>query len=146
MDLVIAAFEDAQAWCRDYFHSDSFSFCFSYTAPESHFREIDRFLWESRHEKTRFANRYSGPVTVDISEWSTAVPNDYFDAFLYFLKDQAAECRIVMVSDKICTDRILSRLERFFPLKTTDLLGTKEKKRKSVAIGFAAREEVAEHV
>ena len=145
MELVIANLEQAETWCRAHLGGDYFSFCFSYTPLSDRFREIDRYLWESRHEKARFANRYCGPVVIDISEWSEAAPNDYFDAFLYFLKDLSAVSRIAMISDRPCGEQILSRLRRFFRIEITSLLDNKQE-RKPNRIGFIAREEEPEHV
>lgn len=145
MKLVIARYERARSWCKDYFGSDYFEFSFSYTSLNDRFREIDRFLWESRHGKTRFLNNYCGPVVIDITEWSNAAPNDYFDAFMFFLKDLSISCPIAMISDEICEERIVARLRRFFQLDITDML-EKNVEHKPRKIGFSFREEDIERV
>ena len=145
MELVIANYEYTRSWCRDYFCNDYFEFCFSYTSLKDRFREIDRYLWESRHEKTRFLNRYCGAVVIDISEWSEAMPNDYFDAFMFFLKDLSTSCQIAMISDKACEEQIVTRLRRFFQIEISDLLEKKDLQ-KTRRIGFAVREEEMERV
>ena len=145
MKVVLAKYERARSWCRDYLCNDYFEFCFSYTSLKERFREIDRFLWESRHEKARFQNRYSGPAVIDITDWSDAAPNDYFDAFMYFIKDYSSESEVVLVSEKTCEEAVLSRLKRFFEVEISDLLEQKEVKQVR-RIGFALREEERENV
>ena len=100
---------------------------------------------ESRHEKARFRNRYVGPAVIDITEWSDAAPNDYFDAFMYFIKDYSSESEVVLVSEKTCEEAVLSRLKRFFEVEISDLLEQKEVKQVR-RIGFALREEEREYV
>ena len=143
--LVLAKYERLRSWCKDNFCNDYFEFCFSYTPVREYFREIDRFLWESRHEKARFSNRYNGPTVIDITEWSDATPNDYFDAFMYFTKDLAAENNVVLVSERACDVEVLSRLKRFFELEISNLLEQK-KDRQQRRIGFAVQKEEYEHV
>ena len=39
MELVIANYEHARSWCRDFFCNDYFEFCFSYTSLKDRFRD-----------------------------------------------------------------------------------------------------------
>lgn len=145
MKLILAPYADACTHCSELLGTDYFEFCFSYAAHDSRFREIDRFLWESRHEKSRFSNRYTGPAVIDITAWSSEMPNSYFDAFSYFLKDLTIDLPLVLISEKPLKEPIRSRLERFFELEITDLLVHKEEK-KIRTIGFAVQKEESEHV
>lgn len=145
MELIFADYAQAISHCRAVFGQRFFEFYFTYTPMQDRFREIDRYLWESKHACTRFANRYDGPVVIDLSDWSSAAPNDYFDAFLYFLKDQIDEDRCILISDKQCETAILKRLEKLFRLERTDRLEPSAETRVR-KIGFCAQEEEAEHV
>lgn len=140
MQLILANFEDARARCEDRFRDGYFEFCFSFSSERERFREIDRFLWESRHERTRFENRYVGPTVINITEWSDAAPNELFDAFLYFCKDISEQSEVILVSERPCNDSIISRLKEFFELEITDTLEHREKT-VSRKIGFAVKEE-----
>ena len=82
---------------------------------------------------------------IDISEWSDAMPNDYFDAFMFFLKDLSTSCQIAMISDKVCQDQIVSRLRRFFQIEISDMLEKKDVQ-KTRRIGFVVREEEMDRV
>lgn len=139
MKLIMAEYSQARNICTDCIGADRFDFCFSYVPAENRFREIDRFLWESRHEMTRFENSYHGPAAVDLTAWSEASPNDYFDAFMYFLKDFGEEGKLIFISEKPCREAILSRLRRFFEIEITDLLEKKEEHH-TRKIGFAVQE------
>ena len=89
MYLVQGKYSEAIAKCQKILDGNYFEFEFLYTDESERFREIDRFLYESRHT-LRFENEYRGNVVIDISDWNEKT-NSYFDAFMYFLKDNAAK-------------------------------------------------------
>lgn len=137
MILVQAKYEDAVEYCGRITDGEYFNFCFEYTPETVYFREIDRFLWESRHECARFRNSYDGPAVIDISEWADELPNKYFKAFLYFLKDRAGrtgEENNILLCDRICGREISDAIEALFQLKTVTM-GLEAKKERT--IGFA---------
>lgn len=140
MKLILTDYANALTKCSELLGTDYFVFSLSYIEDRP-FREIDRFLWESRHEKCRFSNRYTGPVCIDLTEWSGKMPNLYFDAFSYFLKDLGSDCPTVLISEKRLSEPLRSRLERFFELEVTNLLESKGKEEPRV-IGFAVQEEI----
>lgn len=69
MYLVQGKYSEAIAKCQKILDDDYFEFEFLYTDESERFREIDRFLYESRHT-LRFENEYRGNVVIDISGWS----------------------------------------------------------------------------
>lgn len=101
-------------------------------------RELDRFLWESRKEMTEYKNRYSGPVVVDISKWNRQQDKSFFEAFLYFLKDNDNELTIIMTQKP--SKQLLLCLEKHFIINTRELF-FKEQKETKTRIGFYCREE-----
>ena len=111
-----------------------FDFNFSFTDENEVFREINRFVWESKHLMTRFKNRYYGPVAVSLSEWNGEVLNGYFDSFMYFIKDMFPDDKICFYVESQIEDELLNKIELFFPkAKVIDLLINKKPERR---IGF----------
>ena len=101
-------------------------------------RELDRFLWESRKEMTEYKNRYNGPVVVDVSKWNNQSDNSFFDAFLYFLRDNDNELTIIMTQKP--SKQLLLCLEKHFIITIRELFIQKQKEAKT-RIGFYCREE-----
>lgn len=117
------------------FKNEYFDFNFSFTDENEAFKEINRFIWESKHLMTRFKNRYYGSVAISLSEWNNEMPNCYFDSFMYFMKDMFPEEKICFYVESQIRDELLIRIKMFFPnTKIIDLLINKKPERK---IGFA---------
>lgn len=132
--LIEGEYEKAKAYYKSAMIKDYFEFHFVYTSANEVFRELDRFIWESRHQKTRFKNQYKGPVFIDLTEWNGNDINKYFDAFLYYLKDHAClECTFIV--QNFCKASFLDKLNEFFEINVVklDIRRDKEKKRR---IGF----------
>lgn len=118
--LIQGNYEKAKKHYEKSGKCDYFEFHLAYTPTNETFREIDRFLWESRHQKTRYRNRYEGPVLIDLSSWNGKETNTYFDAFMYFLKDNSSfECTFIV--QKQCSAQMEQKLESFFKIKKTVL-------------------------
>lgn len=141
MKLIQGNYEKALEKCKKELNDDYFEFCFSYVSTSEVFREINRFLWESRHQCTRFKNRYVGPVVIDISDWSTRYPNDYFDAFMYFVKSNMNQMNFVFISNDFCSNAITDRLNEFFKIRIIDVVRRKSSKTKKNVIGFVDTQE-----
>ncbi len=117
------------------FKNEYFDFNFSFTDENEVFREINRFIWESKHLMTRFKNRYYGSVAISLSEWNNETPNGYFDSFMFFMKDMFPEDKICFYVESQIRDELLIRIKLFFPnTKIIDLLINKKPERR---IGFA---------
>lgn len=102
-----------------------FVFNLAYVSENENFREIDRFLWESRHKDDgigrKYSNRYSGVAVIDVTAWYKRYPNEYFKAFFYFLKDQYFILEdIVFIAEK-CDDALLEHLSGFFETERVSL-------------------------
>ncbi len=132
--LIQGEYEKAKARYKSTMIKDYFEFHFAYTSVSEVFRELDRFIWESRHQKTRFKNQYKGPVLIDLTEWNDNDTNEYFDAFLYYLKDHAClECAFIV--QNICKEEFLDKLNEFFEIDLVELDIQKDKEQKR-RIGF----------
>ena len=68
--IMQGEYSEITARLAETFNDIFFDFNFSYTDENEVFREINRFVWESRHLMTRFKNRYYGPVAISLSEWN----------------------------------------------------------------------------
>lgn len=116
-----------------------FEFKLPYVDENCVFREINRFNDESRR-MTRFKNKYTGNVSVDISDWAEKDTNEYFEAFAYFLLDRVLEfesSEVVLTCEKECKQKFLSILEECFleEICVTDL-GVRHKAKEKRVIGF----------
>lgn len=136
MYLVQGKYSEAIAKCQKILDGNYFEFEFLYTDESERFREIDRFLYESRHT-LRFENEYRGNVVIDISDWNEKT-NSYFDAFMYFLKDNAAKYCCVFISNKKCSDKTIEKFNDLFIIEEICLSLPEEKKK--VKIGFVDNE------
>ena len=118
MEIIQGKYEKAKRYYES-FHTDYFEFEFVYVPQDSHLREIDRFRWESRYEKTRFKNVYKGDVLIDLTEWNDAPDSSHFDAFMYFLKDKE-EYNCTFLVRNTATKSLKKKLEEFFDLSLVD--------------------------
>ena len=131
-------YEKAKAHYHTTMVKDYFEFHFVSTSVNGEFRELDRFIWESRHQKTRFKNQYAGPVLIDLTEWNKKEANLYFEAFMYYLKDHARlECTVLV--QNVCQQWLLDLLNDFFEVEVVELEVRKEKGNMR-KIGFYAEE------
>ena len=141
MELIEADYAWSAAHCKKKYPNGFFEFRLSYGNRPEYFREFDRFHWTSRHQCTRFKNRYSGPVVVDISEWAAESPNTCLTDFLYYLSD------CVLISEEPISKELLTHIERTVSIdRKIQKLKPKEASSKCV-IGFRVEEkEEREHV
>ena len=116
-----------------------FEFNFSYTEENVAFKEINRFNDESK-QLTRFKNRYTGDVVIDITEWVDKPGNTYFTAFMYFILERMLDyscSKIIFTSEKECSKEFIAELEDYFmDIEIIDL-GVKKKEACQQNIGFA---------
>lgn len=140
MKIITGPYEKVRKKCSEIFKTDFFEFSFPFVDEGAErFRELDRFLFESR-KKTRFKNRYKGNVVIDVSAWNDrGIFNDYFDSFMYFIIDSMDESGFILTADKPCSAELISRLKRFFDI--SEICLTKKKKAQKVTIGFAPSSE-----
>jgi len=141
--VIQGKYEKAKKHYREYMLNDFFEFHLVYASTYEKFRELDRFIWESKHDKTRFKNSYKGPVLIDITEWNSNVLNEYFDAFMYYLKDNPyLECTFIV--QDICSENLKKKLEYFFEISIDELETRNENTTKR--IGFYISEEAKDCV
>lgn len=114
MNLIKGPYEKCIEHCIDDENAECFVFDFPYVSISEYFREINRFLWESKHQFVRFKNCYSGKAIVDITAWNKSSPNEYFDAFLYFLKDRESSIDCTFISEPDYSEIVLERINRLF--------------------------------
>lgn len=141
MLLVQGDYRKAVEYCSKNMPEGYFEFEFLHVSPSERFREIDRFLYESRHS-LHFASEYRGNVVVDISAWNHKELNSYFDAFLYFLYDNREKYHCVLLLHEKCSEKLLNKLKALFDIQEIQLQLPKESK--AIRIGFAADEETEE--
>jgi len=130
-------YKKVKGYFNDLFPNDYFEFEFSYVAEDEKFKEIDRFLWESRHECTRYKNRYNGSLVIGLNEWNNNETNKYFDAFMYFLKDymRFAHSCVFFIED-FADKSLIEALEKHFDLTVKELSITVKNDRIQRKIGF----------
>lgn len=139
INLYVGPEETCIARCSADAQGEPFVFNLPYVPLSEHFREINRFLWESRHQLTRFCNNYEGNVIVDVTAWNQASVNEYFDAFLYFLKDREESLHCTFISEVDFSDAVCDRISRLFPTKTVRFDSGSGRK-PAARIGFAVDE------
>ena len=133
--LVQADFKDAVRFAENTY-GKGFVFEFDYVSANSTFREINRFLWESRKSQ-RYKNRYDGPVTVNLTKWSSKHLNEYFHAFMYMLQDYEYEC--CFITEVHPKEDLIKAIEKHFEnVKIKNMLP--EEKVNKTTIGFAITE------
>lgn len=140
--LVQGDYKNTRSYLLDIFKGDYFDFNLTYAGENEVFKEINRFVWESKHLKTRFKNRYTGSVAVCLSEWNDRYLNQYFDAFMYFLKDMSAQSDICLYVEKTISREMLEKVKWYFPnIRRVDLY-LSEKQEKGQQIGFCVSDTV----
>lgn len=139
MKLITGIYRKVKEECERIFSDGYFEFSFLYVPETEKFREIDRFLYESRHT-LRFENEYTGNVILDISAWNHKPLNSYFEAFMYFLKDNKDKYECVLIINERCSSEMREKLKDFFgDIKEIQKPVLHESKR--VRIGFVIDEE-----
>lgn len=137
MYLLQGDYNKVKTHCKDFFENDYFEFELSYVPENEKFREIDRFLWESRHECTRYKNKYNGNLVVGLTEWNSNASNKYFDAFMYFLKDYLRFARsCVLFVEEQASESLLSAVGKHFCIVKKELSLTVKQGKKTRRIGF----------
>lgn len=120
VELIQGKYEKVKEYYGKKIGMDYFEFDFVYASTNETLREIDRFLWESRRHKTRFKNHYEGPALVDLTSWNGQDLNKYFNAFMYFLKDNKFIDSTFILQEE-CSPQLRRALESFFSIKITEL-------------------------
>ena len=120
MFLIQGEYKKAIKYCKDLFNSNFFEFELPFVPENNRFREIDRFLYESRHT-LRFTSEYIGNVVVDISYWNGSEINNYFEAFMFFLKENSEKYNCALIINERCRDDLLIKIKEFFDLREVEL-------------------------
>lgn len=142
IELIQGQYEKTKEYYERNVSQNYFEFDFAYVPSNNVFRELDRFIWESKHQMTRFLNHYSGPVLIDLTAWNNNELNCYFDAFMYFLKDN--ECyQCSFITQEACSQALEDKLRSFFEIKITSIELKRSEKR---VIGFINPEQEDYHV
>lgn len=117
---------------------DYFQFDLPFIDENEVFRELDRFLYESRIQKTHFKNQYKGKVYVNISGWND-FQNKYLDAFIYFLYDNVESqiLDVTLINEEKTSEKLLKRISRVFDIERTALREMEREENKRV-IGFTS--------
>lgn len=135
MLLVQGDFKNTTSYLHKKINRNYFEFAFCYVSEDERFREIDRFLWESKKEMTVFKNKYVGPCVIDVSEWNDKAYNRYFEAFMYFVLDLSDSCDVYLTITEECSIQLKSNLQLFFhELKVVALKLNKERQQDNVRI------------
>lgn len=116
---------------KQYLHKKNQCFSFEFSLPfveeGQTFREINRFLDESKR-LAHFKNQYIGGAIIDVTEWCEKPINSYFTAFLYFLFDRelaSKQNKHVFISEKICSKELTNAIADIFGAVNTVDLGVK---------------------
>lgn len=118
MVIVQGNYEEIICYCKNTL-GDFFEFEFSYVDNTEHFRELDRFLWESKH-CLRFQNEFTGNAVIDLSSWNTKDLyefNDYFDAFMYYIRSKAISLKVTFIVSTKCSENLYKTLSKHFELQ-----------------------------
>lgn len=141
MKLVQGDFRKTREYIYTALKGHYFEFYFPYIDENAVFREINRFNDESK-KLTRFKNKYTGNVVVNVTDWIDKPINEYFIAFMYFLVDRTLEfknSKLIFTSETICPREFLTTIENYFDNKIQLIdLGVKTKDTKKYSIGFIA--------
>lgn len=122
MVVIQGNYENAIRYCDFITGGEYFEFVFPYVEQEERFRELDRFLWESKH-CFRFQNEYSGNVLVELSGWNDKSKydfNEYFDAFMYFLRNKADKLNVTFFVNGKCSEALFANLSKHFEIRLTE--------------------------
>lgn len=148
MELVIGDYSKIKEYLKKVMDTADFEFKLPYVDENSTFKEIDRFIDESKAH-ARFKNKYEGDVAIEITDWAYKPINEYFEAFSYFLRDRMLEFankKVILTCEKECTKEFLAELEDCFETKieVTDL-GLKRGNRFRQTIGFVSEKTKSEY-
>lgn len=144
MNVIQGKYETIINYFEEMKPGEYFEFTFSYVSREERFRELDRFLWESKH-LLRFRNEYSGDVIIDMTQWNNRNEydyNEYFDAFMFFLKSRKATIIPAFIVNGKCSGVLFAQLGKFYEVHLIELgKGEVQLKDNHVKIGFKGRGE-----
>ena len=139
MKLIQGEYRKSKEYILIELKNDYFEFNLPYVDENSDFKEINRFNDESK-KCTRFKNKYSGNVVVNLSEWANKPLNEYFIAFMCFLVDRTLELKnskLIFICEQICSQELICTIEDYFDEKIQLIdLGVKTKDRRRATIGF----------
>ncbi|MBQ8000285.1 MAG: hypothetical protein IJ298_03600 [Ruminococcus sp.] len=139
MILIQGSYPKAKKHANKLMNSSYFEFYFPFVDESVTFREINRFNDESRR-LTRFKNKYTGNVAINITEWADKPLNRYFIAFAYYILDRTLELcdsKVMLICECTCSQAFLNELEEHFgdKIELVDL-GTKDRESDRRRIGF----------
>ena len=144
MVVIQGDYENAIRYCDKITDGAFFEFDFSYVDLNERFRELDRFIWESKHT-LRFQNEYRGNVIVELSGWNDKSEyefNEYFDAFMYYLKSKGNMLNVAFFVNGKCSRALFNCLSRFYEIHLVEPeKGEVSLQTAKVQIGFNSREE-----
>ena len=147
MKLVQGDFRKTREYVYTALKGHYFEFYFPYIDEDAVFREINRFNDESK-KLTRFKNKYTGNVVVNLTAWIDKPLNEYFTVFMYFLVDRTLEfknSKLIFTSEKVCSHEFLTTIEDYFDNKIQVIdLGVKTKDTKKTSIGFITDDDRSE--
>ena len=139
MKLVQGDFRKTREYVYTALKGHYFEFDFPYIDENAVFREINRFNDESK-KLTRFKNKYTGNVVVDLTDWVDKTINEYFSSCMQYLVHITLEfknSKLIFTSEKICPHEFLTTIEDYFDNKIQVIdLGVKTKDTKKSSIGF----------
>lgn len=136
MEIIIGRYDKVLKHCGRLFGREAFIFALSYAGANEPFRELARFVWESRH-RTRYRNHYSGNAVIDVTAWVGEKPNEHFEAFLYYLKDNEDRMTCALISQNVLGSELRAAIERLFDVGVTDLTEADAAVRRPRRIGFS---------
>lgn len=139
MTVIQGNYESIIRFCNEKTNGNFFEFSFCYVSKNERFRELDRFLWESKH-CMRFQNEYIGNVVIDLTAWNGCKEyefNEYFDAFFYYLKSKSDRIQPLLIVNGKCSTELYKCLRKFYNIRVTELgKGEVPLKNEHVTIGF----------
>lgn len=140
MEIIQGSFEKIAEHMHKNLGGEFFEFVLPYVGENYRFEEINRFNDESR-QFVRFKNEYDGNTAVEITAWTDQPLNEYFEAFVYFLRDRMLKypnSLLVLTSEKACCEDFIRMLEQLFAQEMCIVdLGVKSKEPEKITIGFA---------
>jgi len=139
MILIQGDYSKSKKYADDLMQSEYFEFHFPYVEEQVTFREINRFNDESRR-LTRFKNKYTGKVVINITEWADKPLNSYFRAFSYFIMDRILEYgedSVALICETTCVPEFIENLETQYDcrIRLVDV-GVKNRENTTRVIGF----------
>ncbi len=139
MKLITGSYEQCTEYCKKNTgekDGNIFIFDFPYISIEERFREIDRFIWESKHT-LRFANRFCGTAIVDVTAWNRSYPNQYFDAFLYYIKDNENHIDCFFISECDFSTDVTAHISKLFHISPVSLSSERLPSPRGIGFSFA---------